>query len=243
MVYTAARPYGPQFGVVQVTEPTAHSNYHGMSAALSSRRRHFTFGLYYTLGFSRSADDTERGISSVVFDDAYNLANEYSWSNIDQRHQLAGNALFYLPKQLELATTVRVNSGRPFSGLVGTDANRDGVLRDRPVIDGRVVERNGFRNKGFSQIDLRLQHGFQLPGATRAILSLELFNLLNAANVEIGSANMTYGPGTVVQNGGLVSQAPPANYGQVKDANGQYLLNSTLRTAPFQAQLGLRFQF
>jgi len=40
-----------------------------------------------------------------------------------------------------------------------------------------------------------------------------------------------------------VMQAPPATFGQIKDANGNYLLNSTLRTAPFQAQLGLRIQF
>jgi hypothetical protein len=89
-VYTAARPYGPQFGVVQVTESTAHSNYHGMTASFATRRPSFTLDAYYTLGYSRSADDTERGISGVVFDDAFNLANEYNWSNIDQRHQLAG---------------------------------------------------------------------------------------------------------------------------------------------------------
>ena len=75
------------------------------------------------------------------------------------------------------------------------------------------------------------------------MVSLELFNLFNAANVEVGSANMVYGPGTIVQNGVLVTVAPPANFGQVKDANGNYLLNSTLRTAPFQAQVGLRLQF
>jgi hypothetical protein len=74
-------------------------------------------------------------------------------------------------------------------------------------------------------------------------VSLELFNLLNAANVEVGSANMVYGAGTLFQNGALVNQAPPATFGQIKDANGNYLLNSTLRTAPFQAQLGVRFQF
>ena len=74
-------------------------------------------------------------------------------------------------------------------------------------------------------------------------MSLEVFNLLQRRNVEIGSANMVYGPGTVLQNGILVTQAPPATFGQIKDANGNYLLNSTLRTAPFQAQLGLRFQF
>jgi hypothetical protein len=242
-VFTAARPYGPQFGVVQVTESTAHSNYHGLSASLSAKRRLFTFDLYYTLGYSHSEDDTERGISSVVFDNAYNLANEYSWSNIDQRHQFAANGLFFLPKQLEFSATVRANSGRPYSALVGSDLNRDGVLRDRPAIDGQVVARNTFRNTGFSQVDARVQRGFALSGAKRVTLSLELFNLLNAANVEIGSANMVYGPGTVVQSGGLVSQAPPATFGQIRDANGNVLLNSTLRTAPFQAQLGLRFQF
>jgi hypothetical protein len=241
-IYSSTRPYGPQFGVVQVTEPTARSNYHGMTAALTARRRSVTFDAYYTLGYSRSADDTERGISSVVFDDAYNLANEYNWSNIDQRHQFAADAMVTLPFQFDLATTVRVNSGRPFSASAGADLNRDGVLRDRPVIDGEVIRRNTYRNEGYSEVDLRAQRAFAV-GRGRAIVSLELFNLFNAANVEIGSANMVYGPGTVLLNGTLVTQAPPATFGQIKDASGNYLLNSTLRTAPFQAQLGLRLQF
>jgi len=33
------------------------------------------------------------------------------------------------------------------------------------------------------------------------------------------------------------------NFGKVKDANGNYLSGSTLRTSPFQVQLGLRFRF
>ena len=242
-VYTAARPYGPQFGIVQVTEPTAHSNYHGMTASLSAKRRLVAFDVYYTLGYSRSQDDTERGISSVVFDDAYNLASEYSWSNIDQRHQVAANGIAYLPKQLEFSATLRANTGRPFTALVGADLNRDGVLRDRPLVGGEILPRNSFRNKGFSQVDIRIQRGIALGGARRATLSLELFNLLNSANVEIGSANMVYGAGTVLQNGALLTPAPPVTFGQVKDTNGNYLLNSTLRTAPFQAQLGVRFTF
>jgi hypothetical protein len=242
-IYTGARPFAPQFGVVQVTESTAHSNYHGMTASFSARRQLFTVDAYYTLGYSRSADDTERGISGVVFDDAYNLANEYNWSNIDQRHQFAADGIVSLPYRIDLSTTVRFNSGRPYSAQVGTDLNKDGVLRDRPVIDGVVIPRNTYRNTGYSEVDLRAQHSFSLPGQARATLSLELFNLFNAANVEIGSANMVYGPGTVLQNGALVTQAPPATFGQITDANGNYLLNSTLRTAPFQAQLGLRIQF
>ena len=242
-VYTSERPYAPQFGVVQVTEPSARSNYRGMTASLTARRAAYSFDAYYTLSFSHSADDTERGISGVVFDDAYNLANEYNWSNIDQRHQFVGDATVSLPLRIDLATTFRVNSGRPYSAVVGTDLNKDGVLRDRPVIDGAVIQRNTYRNTGYSEVDLRAQHTFTLGGQTRMTFSVELFNLLNAANVEIGAANMVYGPGTIVQNGAVISQAPPATFGQLKDANGNYLLNSTLRTAPFQAQLGLRFQF
>jgi hypothetical protein len=239
---TAARPY-PQFGVVQVTESTAHSNYHGLTTSLTAKRANYSFDVYYTLGYSRSADDTERGISGVVFDDAFNLANEYNWSNIDQRHQFAADGMVALPFQLNLAATVRVNSGRPFSATVGSDVNKDGVVRDRPVIDGSVIARNTFRNRSYSEVDLRAERTFALAGRTRGTLSIEFFNLFNAANVEIGSANMVYGPGTVLQNGVLVSQAPPATFGQVKDANGNYLLNGTLRSAPFQAQVGFRLQF
>jgi hypothetical protein len=242
-IYTTVKPYAPQYGFVQVTESSARSSYHGTTASLSARRPRYTFDLYYTLGWSRSHDDTERGISGIVFDDAYNLNNEYTWSNIDQRHQFAANGVFFLPKQVELSTTMRFNSGRPFSALAGSDLNKDGVLRDRPVIDGAVVPRNTHRNKGFSDVNLRVQRGFRAPGNSRAILSLELFNLFNFDNVEIGSANMVYGPGTVLQNGALVTQAPPATFGQIKDANGSYLLNNALRSSPFQAQAGLRFQF
>ena len=88
-----------------------------------------------------------------------------------------------------------------------------------------------------------VQREFGLPSDSRMLLSLEIFNAFNFDNVEIGSANMTYGPGTVLSNGVLVSQDPPATFGQIHDANGNYLTNSTLRSAPFQVQLGVRFQF
>jgi len=173
----------------------------------------------------------------------YALGNEFNWSNIDERHQFAASGLVFLPAHFEASTTIRYNSGRPFSAIVGTDVNKDGTTRDRPVIDGVEQIRNTYRNKGYSEVDLRLQRGFSAGGSRRAIISLELFNLFNAANVEIGSANMVYGAGTTLQNGQLVTTTPPANFGRITDANGNYLLNSTLRTAPFQAQIGIRYQF
>lgn len=242
-IYSTIRPY-PAYGFVQVTEPSARSRYSGMTTAFNVKRAAYSMDLYYTLGWSYSHDDTERGISGIVFDDAYNLNNEYGRSNIDQRHQFAANGVFFLPKQLEFSATARFNSGRPFSATAGTDLNRDGVIRDRPVIDGRVIRRNTYTNKGYSDVSLRVQRGFSLPNDTaRVIVSAELFNVFDFDNVEVGSANFVYGPGTVLQNGAPTAAPVPATFAQVKNASGNYLRNSTLRGAPFQAQFGLRFQF
>lgn len=242
-IYSTVRPY-PSYGFVQVTEPSARSRYSGMTTGFNVKRARYSMDLYYTLGWSYSHDDTERGISGIVFDDAYNLENEYTLSNIDQRHQFAANGVFFLPKQLEFSATARFDSGRPFSATAGSDLNRDGVIRDRPVIDGRVIPRNTYTNNGYSDVSLRVQRGFSLPNdSARMIVSLELFNVFDFDNVEVGSANFVYGPGTVLQKGVLATAPVPATFGKVKDANGNYLRNSTLRGAPFQAQFGLRFQF
>jgi hypothetical protein len=243
-IYAGARPFAPKYGFVQVTESSARSLYRGLTASINIRRPRYVFDAYYTLGWSDSHDDTERGISGVVFDDAYNLDNEYSRSNIDQRHQFATNAVMFLAGGLEVATTARFNSGRPYSALAGTDLNRDGVLRDRAVVNGQVLPRNTLTNKGFSEVNLRVQRGFAIGAdRRRMILSAEMFNLFDADNVEIGSANMVYGPGATVQNGAVVSVPAPATFGQVRDAQGRYLTNSALRSSPFQVQLGLRFEF
>jgi len=242
-IYSSARPY-PAYGFVQVTEPSARSRYTGTTAAFNVKRARYAMDVYYTLSWSYSHDDTERGISGIVFDDAYNLANEYNYSNIDERHQFAANGMFFAPKDIEVSATARFNSGRPFSAQAGTDLNRDGVIRDRPVVNRAVIPRNTFRNTGYSDVDLRVQRGFTVgTGSSRVIVSVELFNIFDFDNVEIGSANVVYGPGAVLQNGVLTTAPIPATFGQVKDANGNYLRNSTLRTAPFQAQFGVRYQF
>ena len=55
--------------------------------ALSIKKARYNVDVYYTLGYSRSEDDSERGISSPNYDNAFALNNEFNWSNIDERHQ------------------------------------------------------------------------------------------------------------------------------------------------------------
>ena len=231
------RPY-PKYAFAYLTESSARSLYRSMVTTINVRRRDFTLTGSYTLGFSKSYDDHENGgFSTANYVDAFNLQNEYNWSNIDQRHQVAANGVFFLPKGFEVTTTMRYNSGRPYSPRTNVDSNNDGIINDRPLLNGSVVRRNMYRNYGFADTSTRVQKAFALPHEKgRLSVSGELFNLFNFANVEIGSAQMTYGPNLTV---------PSTNplFGKVKDASGNYIIGSTLRTTPFQVQLGLRLEF
>jgi hypothetical protein len=225
-----------RYGFAYVTEPSARSLYRGFTTTLNIRRKKFTADASYTLGWSYSHDDHERGISGAVYDNAFNLDNEYSYSNIDQRHQFAATGLFYMPFGFELSTSLRFNSGRPFSPTTGSDSNGDGILRDRPVVDGKVLRRNTYRNTGYSDVSARVQRYFTMANEKgRLSLTAEIFNLFGFDNVEIGSAQMTYGSGPLSNN---------PNFGLLRNPQtGAYFTDGTLRTSPFQVQLGLRFQF
>jgi hypothetical protein len=228
----------PRFGAVWLTESSARSNYKGLTAVLSLRRSAFTADASYTLGFSKSDDDHENGfLSSAFYTDVNDLENEYNWSNIDQRHQFAANGVVFLPRGFQVATQMRFNSGRPFSARTGADSNRDGITNDRPMLNGEVVRRNTFRNRGFSDTSVRVQKNFMFAGEKSVAVMLEVYNLFNVDNVEIGSAQMTYGSDLSVPT-------TNRNFGRVTDATtGNYIAGSAMRTTPLQAQLGIRFQF
>jgi hypothetical protein len=245
LIYPTTRPLGPVFGVNQVTDSSARATYRAMTTSVNVRRPRYILSAYYTLSWNKSATDTERPVANIVYESAANLDNDFNWSNLDMRHQFTTTSVFFLPWDFQVSSAERFLSGRPFSATVGSagDLNRDGQTTDRPVIDGRVIARNTFRNTAFYNVDLRLERGFDLPGEKgRLSVSLDLFNLFNFDNVLIGSANQAYGAGTIVQNGVAVSVAHPPTFGQLKDAQGHYLLNNSPGD-PFQAQIGVRWSF
>ncbi|HLK51846.1 MAG TPA: hypothetical protein VKU42_00240, partial [Candidatus Angelobacter sp.] len=233
----------PQFGVMQVTQASSRSLYRGLTTSLIVQRRRFMLNANYTLAWNFSGDDSERGISSIRYDNVLNLNNEYNYSDIDERHQFVANSVFQLPFGLEMGATSRLTSGRPFTALAGLDLNHDQQNTDRPVVNGQVLQRNTFRNTGFKDVSLRLQRKFRLLNEKGSLsFSGEIFNAFNFANVQIGASNMIYGPGAVLQNGLVVPQAPLATFAQLKDNQGHYLQSNTAGDA-LQAQLGIRFQF
>jgi hypothetical protein len=226
----------PRFGAVYAIESSARSLYRGLTASINVRRPVFVADAAYTLGFSKSHDDHENGgFSSANYVDANNLENEYGWSNIDQRHQFTTNGVVFLPKGFQVATQMRFNSGRPFSPRTGVDSNRDGILNDRPMLNGEVVRRNHeFRKQGFADTSLRIQKNVTLQSEKMISVTAEVFNLFNIDNMEANQ--ITWG-------NDLSVPTTNALFGKVRDANGNPIVGNTLRTTPFQVQLGLRFQF
>ncbi len=236
-VFGGSGPFAPDFGVMQVTESTARSLYRGLTTSFGVRRPRFTFDAHYILSWKDSDDDSEQGYSEITYDNAYDLSAEYGYSLTDQRHQFLVSAVYNLPVRFDAAMTARFTSARPFEVMAMYDDNRDGQLNDRPIVDGQILHRNAFRNRAFSDVSLRIQRHFG-----RWTASVDVFNLFGFDNVQIGHANMMFGPGTVLENGEPVSEPPPDNFNQLRDASGRYL-QSNIPGDPFQVQLGLRFQF
>jgi hypothetical protein len=232
-IYSNPRP-DPNFSVATVTESAGRSLYRGMTSSLNLRRSRYTVDVYYTRSWNLSYDDAERGFTSIRYADVNHLKSEYGYSNIDERNQFQVNGNYLLRYGFEIGITMHLNSGMPYSALVGYDINLDGQNTDRPVINGVMLQRNTFRNLGFKDISLRVQKNFLLPNEKGKLsISAEFFNLANFANVQLAAAAFTYGTGAT---------PPLAAFGQLRNPEGQYYQYNTPGD-PFQAQLGLRYAF
>jgi len=108
--------------------------------------------------------------------------------------------------------------------------------------------RNAFRNRALYDINLRVLKSFSLGDTRRLQLSAEFFNLFNLDNIELaGSAVTNYCAGTAPLDCGFGPPTNP-NFLQIIDQNPNSsnfgrLLTGNNPGQPFQAQVGVRFQF
>lgn len=233
----------PTLGSVQMRESTGRSVYQSMTIRANFRRKIAQFNAFYTLSRSLSNDDNERDAGGIAYENAYNLAPEFSFSRLDRRHQFVANTVVFLPMGIEASSAIRMRSGLPVDAAVGSDFNEDIGGPDRPYSAAGVpFKRNAFRNLATYEIDLRLQKGISFGDQRRLIFSAEFFNLLNAENIQLNGAQVfNYCAAPVARDCGF-SAPTNANFLRVKDVNGNYLLNNNPGAA-FQVQLGARLQF
>jgi len=101
-------------------------------------------------------------------------------SAVDVTHTLTGVARLTLPHSLELGSTLRLGSGRPFTAITGADAQ------------GRAVygAPNGDRMPVYQRLDARVMRYIPMNGSV-GVVYLEMLNLLDRNNPQA----YTYGPG------------------------------------------------
>jgi len=208
--FTSASPLrpNPRFNRINLFENSANSRYQGL--AIQGRRRfsqtHLPlfegggsqFLLSYT--YSKAEDDKPDqtsvvpggGDDSKVAENPFDLRNEWSHSDADQRHRLvfssvvdlgkvkSGNqALRALFNDWSLSGITQLQSGFAYSAQVGADLNRDGNSRDDRVPG---FKRNSFHTPAVYQTDARITRTIRTSETTKLRLILEGFNIWNRAN-------------------------------------------------------------
>jgi hypothetical protein len=206
---------------------------------------------YYTLSQNLDDDYQERSASGVQYQDAYRLAPDYSFSDIDRKHMFVASPVFFLPFDIELSSGLRIASGGPVNVTAGADLNQDRNNNDRPYSAvGVPFKRNSYRNLGTTNVDFRMQKGIHFGETKQIKLSAELFNLFNLMNLTYSGTTVTNFCSAAVNTCGIPGfqgaavngWSPNPNFLHLRDSTGALLTNNSA-PAPFEAQFSFKFIF
>jgi hypothetical protein len=221
--------------------------YNGLQLGLHKRfSQNHQYRVSYTL--SKTEDNADDFVSDPQ--SYFHPEREQALSNEDQRHRFAFSGSTALPWGFQLAGIVTYASGRPFNITMGTDWNGNGnseqdrpdsmptadnidagSLNSRPYYpagtrlrgaDG-MLPRNAATGPNYFTVDARVSR-FVRFGSRSVELLAEFFNLTNRVNVGQPSGNVR-----------------SSQYYLRRGMRGEIADTSTFD--PFQAQLGLRFNF
>ncbi len=233
-IFPDERPI-PDVDWLSINESSAHSTYDGMTVTLTRRfADRFQFQANYTLARSVDDDSNERNFSQEPALNPFDLTMDAGYSKQDVRHNFNLSGLVDLGYGFTLSSVLITRSGFPYTPVIGFDIQNDGNDdNDRAIVNGRVVDRNSFRQPKFFNLDLRLLKGFRFGETKRIDLSAEVFNVTKASNRNFGNDAISF-------------FGEPLPNGQPSEANAGIPLfaPSTARFGgPRQLQLGIRFIF
>lgn len=193
----------------------------GLNRRASSR---YELRVLYTYSKARGDVDNFRltesfvpGLATVDGDRSY----QQGPSANDTPHNLTASGYVRLPFGINVGGILTSRAGFPYTGVVGIDANGDGIsggaFGDRPD----ALTRNSFRLPSITTLDLSVSKQVTISGSNRLELRAEVFNALNGKAVT--GVNNTIG---------LDVNNPPATFGQV-----------TGRQGAIEGQVSIRYRF
>lgn len=193
----ATRPILPvNGGVRQVSVLTnlGVADYDGLQTNFSYRGNSRIYAaVSYTL--SKATNTTEPDGNGIGPDQStFDRQGEYERgpSVVDQRHRAVITFSYQFPLNITAGTLTQLASARPFNATTGVDNNGDGANNDRPVVNGRVIEKSAFRGTPTSDVSLFIEDRIKLKEHATILLRLEGFNVFNHGNF-LGRGVTTYG--------------------------------------------------
>lgn len=252
-VTTTANPAQPRpitsLGSVQIRQDSAKSLYRGLTLKSVLNRKRYQLGLYYTLSQNVSDDDNERDSGGQSAVNSFDLTPEYSFSNLDRKHQFVAAPIVFLPWDFEVSSSMRFVSGAPITATQGTDSNSDNINNDRPFwAPGVPFQRNSFRNRAIYDINLRVQKAFNFGESKKLYVSSEFFNLFNLMNLTYSGTAVTNYCASSSVNCAIDGSDGNANFLQLRESRpgnaklGQLLTNNNT-SGVLQVQFGAKFVF
>lgn len=196
-VNDVVRP-NPKLGAVNVFESAASSTYHGFTLSVQRRfAQSFSARLGYT--YAKALDDTQDALVAgrpTVVENSLDTKNERSLSVVDQRQRFVSSfiaepnlfgrehaLLAHVLNDWKISGIFSAGSGRPLSGHIDGDANRDANTgNDR--LPG--VRRNSFIGPDYLSGEARLTRRFHLTEQWRLEATAEAFNVFNRRNDRVG---------------------------------------------------------
>jgi hypothetical protein len=170
------------------------ADYDGLQMLISYRgNRHMYASLSYTL--SQATNTTEPDGNGIGPNESIisRLGEvERGPSVVDQRHRAVITFSYRFPFNITAGTLTQLASARPFNATTNADNNGDGILNDRPVINGQVIPKSAFRGTPTSDVAAFIEGRIKTSERTSILLRLEGFNLLNHGNF-LGRGVTAYG--------------------------------------------------
>jgi hypothetical protein len=193
----ATRPISPVNGGVRqinVIMNLGNADYDGLQTTFSYRGNSRIYAaVSYTL--SKATNTTEPDGNGIGPDQS-TFDRQGEWergpSVVDQRHRAVITFSYQFPLNITAGTLTQLASARPFNATTGVDNNGDGANNDRPVVNGRVLEKSAFRGTPTSDVALFIEGRIKTSERTSILLRLEGFNIFNHGNF-LGRGVTTYG--------------------------------------------------
>jgi outer membrane receptor protein involved in Fe transport len=254
--FTVPRPIAG-YARINVFESASRSLYNGLALQATQRFTHgFQFIAAYT--FSKAKDDRPDQTTVVVgADDAKIVENQinpgldYARSDTDLRHRFVFSPVYEIGRikwsdnqvaravfsNYTFSSIVQLQSGTPYSALVGNDPNND-ANRANDRLPGTV--RNQFTTPSVYQLDARITRNIPFTESMRVRLILEAFNVFNRANVV--TVNNTFYNFTTTAGGRLEAPSLLTAFGTPRSFSSPASGTTTFAT-PRQLQLAIKFDF